>query len=294
MQLGSPVYTTNPDIPANSNRTHFFMSGLVKQITPQSMVIDQTFGHPEYTDNSNVTIRLDRGAVFVNCGYDIESCRKTITEEQIAKGLYVCAFTRMFNGEFYAGKMWLNSSCGPFQNEITNGSPEDSNQSSIQSPPGPESPFWTALQNNTYTVLIRQGETKTVPVDLHYWKGLNTSLGIKFENPDTERGGLYNPPDGLVVSFELDAAYIQVSNGQIVDIMSYRDVKLKEPSEIQQTLDESTQMVVAEGIGSVTVSAFTEVPIGYYRFGLVTTDAQIDSKYGDTDQLLEMQVEDNV
>ena len=123
-RLGPQIYTTSQDTMTNSNRSHFFMSGIIKQISSESMVIDQAFGQPDYIDNANVTIRLDRGAVFVNCGYDIESCMKTITQEQMAKGLYVCAFTRMFNGEFYAGKMWLNSSCGPFQNEITNGSPE--------------------------------------------------------------------------------------------------------------------------------------------------------------------------
>ena len=142
-------------------------------------------------------------------------------------------------------------------------------------------------------MVIRQGESKTVSVDLHYWKGLNTLLGIKFENPDTEYGGLYNPPDGLAISFELDRAYIQVSKGQIVDITSYRDVKLREPSETRQTFNNDKQMVVAECIDNVTASVSNEVPIGYYRFGLVTTDAQIDSKYADSDQLLEIQVVDN-
>lgn len=115
------------DVLVNSNRTHFFMSGLIKRISADSMVIDQTFGHPEYTDNPNVTVRLDRGAVFLNC-YDMQagqnasdpgSCSKVITDDQIADGLFVCAHTRMYDGEFYAGKIWLNSACGPFENEIT-------------------------------------------------------------------------------------------------------------------------------------------------------------------------------
>lgn len=47
----------------------------------------------------------------------------------------------------------------------------------------------------------------------------------------------YNPPDGLDISFDIDGAYIEVSNGEIVDIMSHRDVKLKEPSEVEQQPD---------------------------------------------------------
>lgn len=51
-------------------------------------------------------------------------------------------------------------------------------------------------------------------------------------------------------------------------------------------------MVVAE-VGAVTVSVSGEVPLGSYAFGLGTSDAQINSKYGASSQLLEIVVVDN-
>lgn len=74
-------------------------------------------------------------------------------------------------------------------------------------------PFWTGIQDDSRELLIiKQGEVKTIPVELHFWKRLNTLLGIKFEEPEAEHGGLYNPPDGLEISFNLDSAYVQVAN----------------------------------------------------------------------------------
>lgn len=152
-------------------------------------------------------------------------------------------------------------------------------------------PFWTNLENDTTSIAIKQGETKTVPVELHYWKGLRTLLGIKFEEPEAEHGGLYNAPDGLEISFNMDDGYVEVDNGKIIDIFSHRDVQLKQPSELGQRLEPDGQMVVAE-IGAVTVSASDEVPPGSYAFGLGTSDAQINSKYGGNSQLLEIIVDD--
>lgn len=129
LRLGEPANPVDADVLANSNGTHFWMDGLIKEFSSEHMAIDQTFGNPGYTDNPNVIVRLDRGAVFLNC-YDKETgesapspalCSETITDDEIEAGLYVCALTRMYNGEFYAGKTWLYSACGPFQNEITAG-----------------------------------------------------------------------------------------------------------------------------------------------------------------------------
>jgi len=54
----------------------------------------------------------------------------------------------------------------------------------------PDTPFWSTLENERESVVIGQGETKTIPVELHYWKGLRTPLGIEFEEPEPEGGGL--------------------------------------------------------------------------------------------------------
>ncbi|MGI0013162.1 MAG: hypothetical protein ACREBU_06945 [Nitrososphaera sp.] len=53
----------------------------------------------------------------------------------------------------------------------------------------PDTPFWTTLQNDTREVVIGRGETKTIPLELHYWKGLRTLLGIEFEAPEAPAGG---------------------------------------------------------------------------------------------------------
>lgn len=158
---------------------------------------------------------------------------------------------------------------------------------------GLAAPFWTTLENDTREVVIMQGETKTIPVELHYWKNLRTALGIKFEVPDTEQGGLYNSPDGLEISFNLDDAYIHVDNGKIVEIFSHRDIELKEPSEIQQRF-EGADLVVAEDVGSITISASREVPAGEYVFGIATTDSNVNSQYGGNSQSVVVTVVDGV
>lgn len=121
-----PTSPTTLVIYTNSNNSQFFMGGLIKQISANALVIDQTFGNPDYTNNPNVTIRLEKWSAFVNC-YDKQTgqsaqspevCSRTITGEEITKGVQVCSLTSMYNAEFYANKIWLYSSCGPFQNKI--------------------------------------------------------------------------------------------------------------------------------------------------------------------------------
>lgn len=118
MQPGRIILNGEPEMAAfaSNNGSHFFMSGIIKNISDDEMTIDQTFGNPRYLDNPNVKIRLNRGGVFVSCyGRDVpgESCRD-IVAARIDEGVYVCAHTRMYNGEFYAGKIWADSGCGPF------------------------------------------------------------------------------------------------------------------------------------------------------------------------------------
>jgi hypothetical protein len=117
MQPGRIILDGEQDMAAfaSNNGSHFFMSGIIKNISDDEMTIDQTFGNPEYLDNPNVKIRLDRGGVFVSChGRDVpgESCKDSVVA-RMGEGVYVCAHTRMYNGEFYAGKIWADSGCGP-------------------------------------------------------------------------------------------------------------------------------------------------------------------------------------
>jgi len=153
-------------------------------------------------------------------------------------------------------------------------------------------PFWTVLENDAREVIMKQGQTRTIPVELHYWKGLRSALGIKFEEPETQHGGLYNPPDGLEISFNLDDAYIQIDNGKIIDILSHRDVKLKEVSQIQQ--HQEGDMVVAEDVGNITISVGEDVPVGDYLFGIATSDARVNSPYSENSQLLAIKVTKDV
>jgi hypothetical protein len=100
---------------ASSNNTHFFMSGLIKEISDDTMIIDQTFGNPEYNDNPNVKIKLERWSGFVGCrgtGAPNETCRDSVYN-RADEEVYVCVLTRMYNGEFYAGKIWADTNCLP-------------------------------------------------------------------------------------------------------------------------------------------------------------------------------------
>jgi hypothetical protein len=137
-------------------------------------------------------------------------------------------------------------------------------------------------------VIIKQGETKTIPVELHFWKRLNTLLGIGFEEPQAEHGGLYNPPNGLEISFNLDRAYVQVANEKVVEILDHKDLK-REPSQIEYRF-EGVDMVVAEKIGNITISVSMDVPVGDYYFEIATTDARVNSPYGGNSQLLAIRV----
>jgi hypothetical protein len=106
---------------ASNNGSHFFMAGLIKEISEDEMIIDQTFGNPQYHDNPSVKIRLERGSGFVSCrgtGAPDETCRDSVSS-RIDEGVHVCALARMYNGEFYAGKMWADQICGPFNTEKT-------------------------------------------------------------------------------------------------------------------------------------------------------------------------------
>lgn len=152
---------------------------------------------------------------------------------------------------------------------------------------GTYTPFWTMLENSTEEVRIRQGETITMPVELHYWSGLRTLLGIQFEEPEAEQGGLYNPPDGLTILLDVDGAYFRVDNGRIVDVLTHRDVMLPQPDKIEQHME--WNMVVAK-VGTITISLSDEVPAGDYYFGIGTTDANVEAVYEGNSQLLWVRV----
>lgn len=151
-------------------------------------------------------------------------------------------------------------------------------------------PFWTMLENSTEEVRIRHGETITMPVELHYWSGLKTLLGIQFDESEAEQGvqgGLYNPPDGLTILLDVDDAYFEVHDGKIVDVLTHRDVTLPEPDKIDQHMEGN--MAVAK-IGTITISVSDEVPAGDYYFGIKTTDANVDAVYEGNSQLLAVKV----
>lgn len=110
------------DILSSSDNASFFMFGLLREINPEVMVIDQTFGRysPEQPGGANpgVQVRLDKGAVFMNCHENgegrqqPEASAKTIAEQQLARGVHVCALVSNFgDGLYYAGKIWLNTEC---------------------------------------------------------------------------------------------------------------------------------------------------------------------------------------
>lgn len=148
-------------------------------------------------------------------------------------------------------------------------------------------PFWTTLGNDTREVWIRQGKTITVPIELHYSKNLKTLLGIQFEEPEAEQGGLYNPPDGLIILFDVDGAYFEVDNGRIVDVITHRNVTLSEPNEIEQRMEGN---IIVAKVGTITVSVTDAVPTGNYYFGIGTANADVNAVYGGNSQRLTIRV----
>jgi hypothetical protein len=101
---------------AANNGTHFYLSGLVTEMSGDMMILDQTFGRPDFNDNPRVSVRLD-WAAFVACvgtGTPGEGCKDSVSSRIGKEPVYLCALTRMYDGEFYAGKIWADSGCGPF------------------------------------------------------------------------------------------------------------------------------------------------------------------------------------
>jgi hypothetical protein len=97
-----------------NNQSHFFMSGLLTRMSDNVMILDQTFGRPEFNDNPSVIVRLDGGAAFVSCNPSepANSCKESVVNRLDREPVYICAHTRMYNGEFYAGKIWADAGCG--------------------------------------------------------------------------------------------------------------------------------------------------------------------------------------
>lgn len=106
---------------SSEDNAQFWMFGLIKEINPKIMTLDQTFGDPGLqpgTNNPAVQVRLDKGAVFVNCRegaesrYTPEGCSKTLTQDKLSKGVHVCALVSTFgDGVLYAGKIWVDRVC---------------------------------------------------------------------------------------------------------------------------------------------------------------------------------------
>lgn len=145
-------------------------------------------------------------------------------------------------------------------------------------------------ENDTVTIVVRQGETKRIPVELHNWKGLEALLGVEFKEQEAEGGGLFNYPDGISVAFDLDGAYISLSKGNI-EVMSSRDLELKSFERIKRvSLD---GQIVVRDVGMLTVSASKDVPLGFYFFGLAISDTDEHSGRGGEERLLEILVIDS-
>ena len=148
--------------------------------------------------------------------------------------------------------------------------------------------FWLSLENDGREIRVEQGEAKTVPVELHHWKELDTALYIEIVS-DEGNSNMDNYPDGLSVSFDLDASVISLSKGAVMVQSKNYEVRFNPPTVKQISSD--GQMFVRE-IGNLTVSATRDVPAGSYYFGLSSGDTKIDGAGGNS-QLLTVIVESN-
>lgn len=150
------------------------------------------------------------------------------------------------------------------------------------------STFSIQPENDTVTVVVRQGETKRIPVELHHWKGLEALLEVEFKEQEAEGGGLYNYPDGISVAFDLDGAYIRLSDGNI-EVMSSRALGL-ESFEVKRVSPDG--QIVVRDVGLLTVSASKDAPVGFYAFGLAIRDTNEHSGRGGEERLLEVKIID--
>ena len=200
---------------SSEDNAQFWMFGLIKEIDPNIMTLDQTFGDPGLqpgTNNPAVQVRLDKGAVFVNCseGAELrqtpEGCSKTLTKDKLSKGVHVCALVSTFgDGVLYAGKIWVDRVCShaePGQLSLTS-------EGITLGAPYLVQVSWDLYEtingnNSDLSILIMNNQTmeplEQVTYDLGY-KGLSEGGYFQdrfvedFSTPDKFRTGIKNPCD---------------------------------------------------------------------------------------------------
>jgi hypothetical protein len=216
LPLGKGVYLDFEDAALSTeDNAQFWMFGLIKAINPQVMTLDQTIGDPGLqggTNNPAVHVRLDKGAVFVNCRegaegrHTPEECSKTLTQDKLAKGVHVCALVSTFgDGALYAGKIWIDRVCShsePVQSSLTA-------EGITLSAPYLVEISWNLYEtiygnNSDLSISIKDKETmeplKQVIFNFGY-KGIAELGGFQdryiedFSNPDKFRTGIKNPCD---------------------------------------------------------------------------------------------------
>jgi hypothetical protein len=76
------------------------------------------WGHLGCSCCNHIPPTVWRDGVFVNCHENgklrqpPDECAQTFTEQELAKGVHVCALVSNFgDGVYYAGKIWLNTEC---------------------------------------------------------------------------------------------------------------------------------------------------------------------------------------
>ncbi len=148
---------------------------------------------------------------------------------------------------------------------------------------GLASAFWLSLENDTRDVIIEQGQTKTMPVELHHWKDLDTALYLTLD----DGGRSCEFPVSLSVSFDPDSSVVSLSKGAI-GMYSKNQFVRENPPQIKK-ISSDGEMVVRD-IGWLTVSATKDVSLGSYFCGLSSGDTNIIDGAGGNTQLLTITV----
>src|SRR5437867_2014386 len=78
---------------------------------------------------------------------------------------------------------------------------------------GLASAFWLSIHNDTSDISVSRGETKIIPVELHHWKDLDTSLYVELRSDGRP---MDEYPNGLSVSYDLDSSVISLSKGSVM------------------------------------------------------------------------------
>jgi hypothetical protein len=108
----NPQSTTTPP----EDNVLVYLPGLLKEVSNNTIIVDQTFGHPDYNSTSSeLKLRRDSGTVFYSCsGEEAKTCGSLYGDainNQALTGTHLCAVGLIKEGVLYGRSIFLNAAC---------------------------------------------------------------------------------------------------------------------------------------------------------------------------------------